>query len=362
VGMWINLQPEVLDLDDILKIVNICVLFVLSIVFWLRIYKKSETSAQKWINFSYGWFMMSFGLMNLCYLIISLGRRGIIPVVNYESYYNFWWHCGAALGTAGVLLILFVLERYFVKTYYLLSIFQFYALIFIMIFPAYPNLGYDARLISYIALPTGALGLLVIYFYMIRRDEGSARMKSLGAFLGIFLIFIGYALDTMIGAILFPFTEISILETILMMSGAILISFSKYEVTWTHAMKYLMISRSSVALFDYQFASDKDAQTRDTTLLAGGFSGVIILLKELTKSEQQIKVVDQGDIKVLIEYGKHIIAMLYSTHELKILRDKLRKLVVEVEELYAEILPVWAGNIDIFKPVNSMVERIFQPA
>ena len=122
---------------------------------------------------------------------------------------------------------------------------------------------------------------------------------------------------------------------------------------------YIIQTGKGIPIFQYSYIQDKD--TVDSGLFGAGVAGIVHIMQEMTQSRKQPKVFDQGDIKVLLENGKYTTAILVSSHDLKILHEKLRELISEVEEIYEDLFLDWSGDLDVFSPIKKIVEKVFPP-
>ncbi|MHA1147981.1 MAG: hypothetical protein ACTSR8_07015 [Promethearchaeota archaeon] len=55
-----------------------------------------------------------------------------------------------------------------------------------------------------------------------------------------------------------------------------------------------------------------------------------------------------------------ISAVIISTEDLDFIKNHLEKFVKKVEAVYREVLMNWESDITIFRPVETLIEKIFQ--
>jgi hypothetical protein len=97
-------------------------------------------------------------------------------------------------------------------------------------------------------------------------------------------------------------------------------------------------------------------------LISAALSSINIVLKEMTKSEENsgsISVIKKKGENVIIYQGKFISGVLYTTEELNFPKIVLKLFVEKFEMLYQNILLDWKGDLDIFKPTEKIVNEIF---
>lgn len=119
---------------------------------------------------------------------------------------------------------------------------------------------------------------------------------------------------------------------------------------------YLFMSNGT-CIFDYSF---KQESRLEAQLVSGGLTGVFRLINEITRNKTKIKIVEQEEITILFEYGKYICGALITEENTPISRQKLAKLIQEVEEIYQEELEEYDGNIGIFSKIGRVVQKIFR--
>ncbi len=132
---------------------------------------------------------------------------------------------------------------------------------------------------------------------------------------------------------------------------------SKEEREWRSCINHLfLISHTGICLVHQPFQEEKVV---NIDLFAGGISGIISLVQELTKSNERIEVVSQKDKKIIIQYGKYLTGALISSKDLKILHQKLEDLLFNYEDIFHDYLKNWTGELTIFEPGIRLVKRFF---
>lgn len=99
------------------------------------------------------------------------------------------------------------------------------------------------------------------------------------------------------------------------------------EKEWFDSLIHLyVIHESGLLLYDHDF-SKNEVRIPESDLISGGIIGLTAVLEEITKGEEQLRVIDHGDKKLLFKYSpfRDIIFLLVIKNDLLILRDKLDK-------------------------------------
>ncbi len=138
------------------------------------------------------------------------------------------------------------------------------------------------------------------------------------------------------------------------------ICFTRFvELEWPKKIRhlYLIHQESGIALYDHSFMKKKLV---DSQLVAGGISGIALLLQELTQSNRMLKIIDLEDLKILMEHGQYVMGALIAEENYGILRKKLSKFVSAFENQYMEYLSDFTGSTSEFETASWLIEQIFQ--
>jgi len=139
-----------------------------------------------------------------------------------------------------------------------------------------------------------------------------------------------------------------------------------FELEWRSKLiqLYVIYKISGVPIFHIRFQETPTSEgTRaviSETLAAGGIKGVSIMLKQISQSSEELKVIDHGDQQILLEHGEYIFIALYVFEEMRIFRDKIKQLRENIETYFEAILKNWDGTHAYFEPLKSIIQRDFQ--
>ncbi len=186
--------------------------------------------------------------------------------------------------------------------------------------------------------------------------------------IGIILVILGFGgtSDMMISA--FQGFGIRFVGDGLIILGMVFISIlfigvpSLSEFEWWTKIKYLAIMhQSGLSIAHFNYNQDKDAQSIDDLLMAGGLTSLSQVISSMVQSEKKLDSVDHGDLKLLFQYGKYLINVLVVSAPLVILRSKLRKVTDTLEMLYKEEFAHWDGDLTRFTLLEQVVNVHFKP-
>ncbi len=116
---------------------------------------------------------------------------------------------------------------------------------------------------------------------------------------------------------------------------------------------------SGTCIYNQSFGQDLDVSPN---LVAGGLTGVAAMMQEVTQKETNVKIIEQEDAVVLLEYGKYVNAALVAKENLITIRNKLKELIQQVEEFFEEELTNFKGNLAPFTKISKFITKIFQEA
>jgi len=84
-------------------------------------------------------------------------------------------------------------------------------------------------------------------------------------------------------------------------------------------------------------------------------------IRSLEREDGRLRVIDREDVKILLEYGKNIYAAVFSTDDLKSIRDRMKQLVAIIEREHGELLENWIGDLSPFRKIIPMIDTLFRP-
>ena len=113
----------------------------------------------------------------------------------------------------------------------------------------------------------------------------------------------------------------------------------------------------------------------DSDLVTGFLSAVSTFLSDLVgriseeekrlhmigREDSRLRIIDREDIKILVEYGRNCYAAVFSTHDLPVIRQRMRTLLEIMEARHGEQLEKWNGNLSIFDDMIPLLDSLFRP-
>ena len=106
-------------------------------------------------------------------------------------------------------------------------------------------------------------------------------------------------------------------------------------------------------------AKSQERKEIDDLLISGAVFGIQAFLQNVLSDDDQLKGISGGSDVILREEGKKVIGLLIVEQELEILKYLLRRLVIQFEALYGDLLDQWTGEINLFEPTKLLIDGIF---
>lgn len=220
--------------------------------------------------------------------------------------------------------------------------------------------------------------LIILWAYRtFKFSRGRVRKFVVLGTIGIALL-TGFAVRRGIIELIFGPAVGSLVSKIADAASAILVAVGFFgmpwftELSWDRKLRNLIaFSRAGLPLYSYNFqrrktlegsksATDSLGDEMESTLVAGGLTGIEQLLGEVTHSKKNLQVVDHADRKLIFSHGEDIIIVLIADDDLNIIKYLLNSFRIKFEEKFGIILKNWKGDTDIFqRPADALIHEVF---
>ena len=193
------LYELLINSEEFIHLLHLCVIILLHLSFLLFLIKaiKLDVKSQKNVFFGYSLFCLFFGFTRLFFLLSWFCGEN-------EACTNLFLIFGYLIGTLGIMIYIFILETYLLKTKKILTVINIIVFLIILI----ALFGLTSRAIAltiiYISSPSVIIAFLITYIYLIIKSSGLSRKKAIGALIGLLGIFIGHSMNTGAFFSLFP--------------------------------------------------------------------------------------------------------------------------------------------------------------
>ncbi len=252
------------------------------------------------------------------------------------------------------------------KTKYIISIFVFSGIVPMLLLN---DFAMENLLLLAWGIPGLLLALPLYYFIFLRPAKGLLKKRMFVTFLGMCAIGLASVLrsDSLVPILGFQGSIYAYaIGTVLDIFGMCDIGygFSRLstfsDLNWKTKLRELfVINDSGLCLWAFSFAQNQSI--KDSDLIAGGFSGIISFLGEITKTTENLKQIDYHDLKIVLDQGKAgLITILVISDKSTYLPYKLSVFTTEFQTYFQETLAKWDGNASIFAPTAKIVEQVFE--
>lgn len=256
--------------------------------------------------------------------------------------------------------LIFLFEYVFKKTRYFITIYLIVCATLIAFIRDFDLLN---NFTLYTSAPMFLIIPLFMYYIFIKPTSGFLRQRVLLATLGIFMVGVGIFfrfafLSELLGNFIYPTgTMIAIFGVCFFGYG--FAAFSSFtDLNWKDKLREIfVISKNGVCLYAYSF--DQNCPIQDSDLIGGGFSGIQALLSEMIHTREILRLIDYQNVEIMLEQETYHTFVLIIKQQSSFIRYKLKLFVQEFYEIFKDVIRAWDGNIDIFKPTGTLIQRIF---
>jgi hypothetical protein len=204
----------------------------------------------------------------------------------------------------------------------------------------------------------------VWYFIFIKPTSGFLRRRMNLAFFGLLLILVGMVTRGLThessAGVYFGASGTVFYIIGLCLIGYGFVAFSTFtDLRWKDKLREVfVISRNGTCL--YAFSFEQNLPIEDSDLVAGGFSGIQMLLSEMVKTTESLQLIDYQNVKIMIEQKAAIMYVLIIKAESKFLQFKLKTFAEEFQNFFKDTLATWKGEIHVFYPTRVLIEKVFE--
>ena len=355
------------DLFLILDGIQFFLCIELAFLFFIRGIKKKKGG-----RVNYGWGLVFLSFANVALMNIYLYYY-LIPTSPDLWYSNI--KLNSLIGGSPGLIIVFIMEKNYQKyhkTRYFFSL--FYLSISLITF--FTN-DVITSLLGNLSLVV--LGFFIILFFktLIKHSSGVTRKNIVLFSISFFLMMVGilftnprvienqveyWNLNTDITGLM---ARIGLITSLFIMAAVLFEQPVFYELNWQDKLVQLIVVHKTIGvhLFHTKFQNiqfrGSEQREIEETLIAGGITGISAMLKEISHSSEELKVVDHGDQKILLEHGEDMFIALNVVEELRIFWDKLKKLREIIEAIWGTYIKSFDGTLDYFRPLEDIVRDEF---
>ncbi|MBY8988979.1 MAG: hypothetical protein KGD61_11040 [Candidatus Lokiarchaeota archaeon] len=341
----------------------------LGIIFFIR-YRRQTTKIRSKEELGYVSLFLGFSLMILFFIKSDYFSSDITIspylIWDYGSERQLYLNFGYLFLLFGAFLFIYIVEinkslvkiKKFFTTIFFLLLIMFLILFFI-----------DFNVTGILSLVFWAIFLLFFIIYIldfIKKAEKKTKLwKSVLKYLiSFFIIPIGFFLTTD--------ALVNIFGIFIRLIGSLLqiISFSAIfyifvrlpslsEINWLEKVgEVFIINKEGACLF---YKSYIDTGTKfNKYLISNAITSVKIILNELTSSKDTGTSIIRKENKVVSIYsGSLLTGVIISEEKLENFESYLRKLIQHLERLYYNVLKKWDGDLEIFNPIEDIINEIF---
>jgi hypothetical protein len=351
------------DVFLILDGIHLFISIELAVFFFTRGIRK-----KRGLKVNFGW-----GLVYACFAIVSLMNIALffyltpaLWTANIKVY--------SLIGVIPGLTIAGIMEGFYQKYHKTRYIFTLYAVL-IAIITFFTDEALTSTLANFSIL---IMGIFMIAFFttLIRQSSGAVRRNIILFTIAFFTFIAGElilnprVIDRMIEVggdlLIYGIIGRALRISALFLMAAVLFEQPIFwELNWKDKIIQLIVihKKIGVPIFHKKFqaikSTEEDREDISEVLIAGGMTGVSAVLKAISQSSEELRIIDHGDQKIILEHGEHVYIALNVLEELRIFWDKIKKLRITIETYFEEVLKDFKGTLEYFKPLEGIVKKEF---
>jgi MFS family permease len=136
---------------------------------------------------------------------------------------------------------------------------------------------------------------------------------------------------------------------------------SSDELEWRNKVEHLLVlSIGGLPIYSERLSkTPAPSMGPDEMLVGGALSGISELVREISRSAADLKVIQQEGYCILLEDGGTFIVAVMAFEELEAIRTRMQDFRDDFKRIYGSLVEEWAGNPSVFSPVKELVERHF---
>lgn len=347
--------------EPLLIMEEIVIFFALEIgiILWIKSKnKKEEISNLQWKAFS--WFCLGYSLMWLIYIISDYYVEDLhirLILLNFAYFVQM----------ISGLLFIYNMEKFqiFFKKYLFTFIFTVFMILFVICF------FIESVFTKTFSFFFSWMIYFVFFFHYLIKVSTSKELKKVlknfkwhlfELFSGFIFLNIGYALTTDFIVNLFGLVG-RLIGAVFQIIGLVLLSLyflsisSITEYFWKEKIDSIyIIMQSGLCLYTKHFREKR--KSFDEIVASGALSSVQIILESIT-DKKDISIIEKEGKTMIFQPGKYIIGVLVCEEDLESIRITLKNFVQRIEKIFFNILKTWDGNLNIFKPIEDIVNEVF---
>lgn len=188
---------------------------------------------------------------------------------------------------------------------------------------------------------SSVIPLFYLLFTSVKNAVEETRKYMSMLLIGLVVLFVGY-----VNPLRIPFYEHSFIIGLLVIALGAWRLPALSILDWKRQIQELYIStradgrRKGVCFFAYSFSQKGKVDPQE-------FENK----KNLVSQDKNLRVINESTSDVSLD--------LISGADSKILRDRMRELIDQIELSYQDILPRWSGNFKVYEPILNHIQKIF---
>jgi hypothetical protein len=266
------------------------------------------------------------------------------------------------IGTLSFTLLIETRQKYLFFRFFFSIVFLILSLYVVIIFIT------SFMLINMLTLSLWIVYLIFLIRYLVSLVKKIRKRNYFFSFLKYLTPFLVIPFGFLLTSTQFMFTfniEIRLLGNILILFSVLIVSYlfirlpSLSELDWYDKLDQIFIMNKEGACLFHKSFKGAD-QIMDENLITSAITSVKIMLKELISTEDKgLSVLKKKGRIVSIYSGNNLTGVVYTVEEINTINIYLQELITKLERIYRNILVGWDGDLEIFAPIEEIMNEIF---
>ncbi|MFX1575296.1 MAG: hypothetical protein ACFFB0_21380 [Promethearchaeota archaeon] len=352
------LRGSIAEIALVIEWAIILLFFEFTLIFLNRVFK-SKNELKSLQEKGYVYLFLGFSLMWIFFII---GDHYVISSEFRTIFLNF----GYISLMLGALTFIYTIERYkiLLKKYLFTLIFSLNIIVFFIIIIHNFNYG---QVISFTFWP---IFVLFFIFYSVELSSlfksnpilGKFKYKYLQLVIGTIFLISGFGLTTDLIIRIFGLISriigdcFQLVALIFFFSFFISIpSFSEYE--WKKKVENLfIIHKSGLLIYEKSFVEKDKLSYRSS--VSGILASLRMMLEQISE-EQAASIIEKKGKYIVIQPGFYLYGVLISEEKLNSFPLLLKNLIEKIEIIYSNLLQEWDGDLNVFRPIDKIIQDYF---
>ncbi len=122
----------------------------------------------------------------------------------------------------------------------------------------------------------------------------------------------------------------------------------------------IIVKGNGLSIFSRESKLLSTIPKMDENLIAGMISGITSFLTEVLTGEEQLSLLDRDNVKIMFEYSKNLMGIMFTNKENLKLRHELKNILDTTEQEAKDALEHWTGDVKKFFFIGKLADKFME--